>query len=73
MFAHYQLAMIEWARGELDADGFRAATWFGMCAMLLGVARGRARRRLADELEKVQTTMTSDRPAKGRARKGGRS
>src|SRR5215470_14816228 len=50
MFAHYQLAMIEWARGEIDADAFRAATRFGMCIMLRGVARGAAGRRLAAEL-----------------------
>jgi AcrR family transcriptional regulator len=58
MFAHYQLAMIEWARGELDADAFRAATRFGMCAMLLGVARGRAQRQLAAELRKIQPALT---------------
>jgi AcrR family transcriptional regulator len=74
MFAHYQLTMIEWARGEIDADAFRAATRFGMCAMLLGVARGSAQRRLATELRQVQSTMTgSTRRAKARTRKGGRS
>jgi hypothetical protein len=71
MFAHYQLTMIEWARGEIDADGFRSTTWFGMCAMLLGVVRGRAPHRFADELRKVQTTLTSTRPTRGRARRGG--
>jgi AcrR family transcriptional regulator len=74
MFAHYQLTMIEWARGEITADAFRAATRYGVCAMLLGVARGRAQRRLAAELRDVQTTMTGTaRRAKARARKGGRS
>jgi AcrR family transcriptional regulator len=71
MFAHYQLAMIEWARGELDTDGFRAATRFGMCAMLLGVARGKARRQLTKEMQTVQSTISSGRAAKARARKGG--
>jgi AcrR family transcriptional regulator len=71
MFAHYQLAMIEWARGELDTEGFRAATRFGMCAMLLGVTRGKAQRQLAQELQAVQSTMTSGRAAKTRVRKGG--
>jgi AcrR family transcriptional regulator len=71
MFAHYQVTMIEWARGEIDADAFRAATRFGMCAMLLGVARGRARRQLTAEIRTVQTTMTSGkRPTKARTRKG---
>ncbi len=72
MFAHYQLAMIEWARGELDAEAFRAATRFGMCVMLLGVARGRARRQLTAELRNVQSTMTSGRRPKARGRKGAR-
>lgn len=71
MFAHYQVTMIEWARGEIDAAAFRAATRFGMCVMLLGVARGRARRQLTDEIRSVQTTMKSGRrPAKARTRKG---
>ena len=54
---------------------FRAATRYGMCAMLLGVARGRAQRRLAAELRDVQTTMKtgSASRAKARTRKGGRS
>jgi AcrR family transcriptional regulator len=69
MFAHYQLAMIEWARGELDDDAFRKATRFGMCVMLLGVACGEAQRRLTAEIRKLQATMTSGR-AKRRARKG---
>lgn len=72
MFAHYQLSMIEWARGELGADEFQAVTWFGLCVMLLGVARGRAQRRLTTELQKVQSTMTSGRRRrKTRARTGG--
>ncbi len=70
MFAHYQLTMIEWARGEIGADPFRAATRFGMCVMLLGVARGRARRQLTAELRDVQATMTNGRRPKTRARKG---
>lgn len=75
MFAHYQLAMIEWARGELDAEAFRAATRFGMCAMLLGVVRGRAQHRLAAEMRKTQLgltkTIASDaRRSQSRPRKG---
>lgn len=70
MFAHYQLAMIEWARGELDTEGFRAATRFGMCAMLLGVTRGKAHRQVAKEMQAVQSTLTSRRRPKARARKG---
>ncbi len=81
MFAHYQLAMIEWARGELDADALRAATRFGMCVMLRGVARGAALRRLTRELRGIQETSSkaaaatsaTRRSAGGRPRKGERS
>lgn len=72
MFAHYQLAMIEWARGEIDADAFRTATRFGMCVMLLGVARGRARRQLIAEIRTVQTTGSASRSSSGRRSKSGR-
>jgi AcrR family transcriptional regulator len=71
MFAHYQLTMIEWARGELDTDGFRAATRFGMCAMLLGVTRGAARRQVQRKMRSLQRTMTGARSARTRARTGG--
>jgi AcrR family transcriptional regulator len=71
MFAHYQLVMIEWARGEIDTGDFQATTRFGMCAMLLGVARGRAQRHVTTELKKLQTTIMSGRRPKRRARKGG--
>ena len=73
MFAHYSLAMIEWARGEMDADAFRAVTRFGMCAMLLGVARGRARQRLAAELRRAQSALApaARQKTRARTRKGG--
>jgi AcrR family transcriptional regulator len=71
MFAHYQLAMIEWARGELDEDGFRIATRYGMCAMLLGVTRGKAQRQVTKEMQLLQSTTTSGSPRKARGRKGG--
>jgi AcrR family transcriptional regulator len=71
MFAHYQLTMIEWARGEIDTDGFRAATRFGMCAMLLGVTRGKARRQVTKEMQSLQSSMTSGPARKARGRKGG--
>ncbi len=72
MFQHYTIAMIEWARGEIGADEFRAVTRYGMCLMLLGVTRGRAQRALAKELQTLQPTLATDRrPTKGRARKGG--
>lgn len=76
MFAHYQLATIEWARGEIDADAFRAATRFGMCVMLRGIARGAALRRLAAELRSTQGTLSSGSTTgttrRARTRKGNR-
>ena len=70
MFAHYQLVMIDWARGEIDSDQFQATTRFGMCAMLLGVARGRAQRQLQVQIESLQRTISHGRGARKRARKG---
>jgi AcrR family transcriptional regulator len=70
MFAHYTIAMIEWARGEIGGDEFRAVTRYGMCIMLLGVARGRAQRRLSKELQTLQTTLANDRRPRARVRKG---
>ena len=70
MFAHYTIAMIEWARGEIGADEFRAVTRYGMCIMLLGVARGRAQRQLTTELQTLQATLATERRPRGRARKG---
>ncbi|MBI3769661.1 MAG: TetR/AcrR family transcriptional regulator [Deltaproteobacteria bacterium] len=69
MFAHYVHAMIEWAEGDLDDDGFTAATELGMALMLLGLARGRAARALAVRAEASQRALTP--PKRRRARKGG--
>jgi AcrR family transcriptional regulator len=73
MFAHYEHTMIQWAQEELDAEGFRAATQFGMCVMLRAVARGGAARELERRLRTLQAEL---RPAaaprrRSRARKGG--
>lgn len=69
MYAHYVQAMIEWALGDLDADEFRTATLFGMCLILLGLARGRAARDLERRVRELQPTARTRRP--GRARRGG--
>lgn len=70
MFAHYTIAMIEWARGEIGADEFRTVTRYGMCIMLLGLARGRAQRQLTKELQTLQATLAIERRPRARARKG---
>jgi AcrR family transcriptional regulator len=54
MFAHYLHTMIEWAKGDLDGEAFRAATLFGMSLMLLGVTRGRAARELERRARALQ-------------------
>lgn len=69
MYAHYVQAMIGWALGDLDAGELRAATLFGLCLMLLGLARGRAARDLERRAREVQPQATARRPA--RVRKGG--
>ena len=70
MFGYYTHTMIEWAQGELDADQFRAATQYGMSLMLLGLARGRAKRQLAERLRAVEPAVAPAR--RGRERRGGR-
>ncbi len=64
MFAHYIHAMIEWAQGDLDADGFRAATLYGMSLMLLGLARGRAVDELTRRARGLQAAAGETRPAR---------
>jgi AcrR family transcriptional regulator len=66
MFAHYVQAMIEWAKGDLDAEEFRAATVLGMCLMLLGLARGRAARELERRARETQAHL---QPGPGPARR----
>ena len=67
-FAHYTHTMIQWAQGELDAEEFRAATTYGMCLMLLGLARGSIARELERRAQEVQTAMAR---RDSRARKRG--
>ena len=69
MFAHYVHAMIEWAKGEIDDEQFRAATFFGMSLMLLGLARGRVARDLERRAREFQP-RAAPRAAR-RSRKGG--
>jgi len=73
MFAHYEHTMIQWAQEELDAEGFQAATRFGMCVMLRAVVRGRAARELERRLRALQTVLRPGAAARrrSRARKGG--
>lgn len=70
MYAHYTHAMIQWAHGELDAEGFRAATLFGMSLMLLGITRGGAAREVARRAKAVQARLGEGRTRP--ARQGGR-
>jgi hypothetical protein len=71
MFGYYTHTMIEWAQGELNDDQFRAATQYGMCLMLLGLARGRAQRALARRLRAVAPAVAPANRTRARARKGG--
>lgn len=68
MFAHYVHALIEWAEGELDDDGFLAATELGMALMLLGLSRGRAAKMLARRIEIRQTALAPRRRRRARTK-----
>jgi len=68
-YAHYVQAMIQWAKGDLDADEFRAVAVYGMCLLLLGIARGETARVLERRARDLQPRVGAGRPAD--ARKGG--
>ncbi len=70
LFAHYVVTMIQWAKGDLDAAGFRAATRLGLCLMLRGVARGRAAGALARRVRALRTESLGPRRARGRSTGG---
>ena len=53
LFSDYCQSMLTWALGELDDDGLRASTVFGMCLLLLGVARGAAKKQLEQQLKSM--------------------
>jgi AcrR family transcriptional regulator len=69
MFSHYVYAIIEWAQGDLDAEGFRSATVLSSCLMLLGLARGRAATVLERRARELQSTARAS--PRARARDGG--
>jgi AcrR family transcriptional regulator len=71
MFAYYIQTMIEWGQGELDANQFRAATLYGLCLMLLGLARGRAREQLAERVRSLEPAVALGNRGRRRTRKGG--
>jgi len=50
LFADYCQSMLSWAMGELDDAGLRTGTVFGMCLLLLGVAKGPAKKQLEQRL-----------------------
>ena len=68
-YAHYVQAMIQWAKGDLDADEFRAVALYGMCLLLLGIARGATARTFERHARELQPLVADGRPT--RAGKGG--
>jgi AcrR family transcriptional regulator len=70
-YAHFMQVMIQWAKGDMDAEQLRAATVYGMCLIFLGLARGAAARELERHARALQPRLAAGR--KTRARKGGSS
>jgi AcrR family transcriptional regulator len=70
LFAHYVVTMIQWAKGDLDGAGLRAATRLGLCLMLLGLSRGPAAAALARRVRLMRTEGRGERRARGRGAGG---
>jgi AcrR family transcriptional regulator len=70
LFAHHVQAMIEWARDDLDADEFRAATQLALALMLLGVTRGPATAELTRLATAAQAQLHARAGRRARARRG---
>jgi len=67
LWAHYVVSMIGWAAGELTDEELPACATYGLCMILLGVARGTA----AHQLEKLaRASQPRARPSRAHHSKG---
>lgn len=57
LFCHYMMSFLGWAKGDLDDERVRSVAHYGLCMLLLGVARGDAERRLEKRLRDLQRTL----------------
>jgi len=55
---HLRMTALDWAAGNLDDEGMRAASLLGTCLMILGVADGESRRELEACARSFQPTAT---------------
>ncbi len=70
LYAQYMSSVLRWAAGELDGESFPATAQFGMCLILLGLARGEAARKLA---RLARESQARTKPALPAVRKGSAS
>jgi AcrR family transcriptional regulator len=66
MFSNYVYGIVEWAQGDLDAEGFRSATLLGMSLVLLGLSRGRAAAVLERRIRELQAAAGKSPRARAR-------
>ena len=71
LFASYVAVMLKWAAGELDDARLAPTVSYGLAAILLGVARGRARRKL-ERLARLNQARAVPAHTAAAARKGAR-
>ena len=57
MFFTFMMAVLGWARGEVDGARLADVAAYGQCLLLLGVARGGSAARLADRVRRLQRKL----------------
>jgi hypothetical protein len=70
LYAQYMSSVLRWASGELSDEQFPPTAKYGLCLILLGLARGEAARKLERLARECQKGAT---PSKAAARKGQKS
>lgn len=66
LYAPYVMAMIRWAKGDLDDAGLSRAARLGMALVLLGIARGATRARMEVIAREAQAASTAEAPKRRR-------
>jgi len=57
LYAHYVLTLLRWAGGELQDPGLAPTITYGLCLILLGVARGEAAHELERRCRQAQSQL----------------
>ena len=69
-YAHHIQVSLQWAKGDLDDEQYRAAALYGQCLILLGISRGSAARELQSVASRLQPLVGREADGGGAERKG---